>query len=213
MRPPEGSELPTEPGSTLFLVQRARADETDEAWNRLVQKIESRVRGHHRAQSIPASFTADDLVQETLKRTFLGLSGMELRDRDAFWGWVLRISDHALIDLVRRERALKRGAGRSTESLEPAHEAIADESSEAAHSVVQVHELRDALLGCLKAQGERYETVLRARLFEQLPYEEIAKRSGFTNESTVRSLFKRGQGRLQACLKARGIVPTASPAS
>lgn len=127
---------------------------------------------------------ADDLVQDVFGRALSHLD--DLRDAEAFPGWLLGIARRAALDQLRRARPLTE-LPVDTAAVSTSHEDRLD----AEHA-----------LAAIRALPEAYREPLMLRLVEGLTGPEIAARTGLTPGS-VRVNLHRGFAQLRAVLEGR----------
>jgi RNA polymerase sigma-70 factor (ECF subfamily) len=99
--------------------------------------------------------------------------------------WLYRIAHARLIDTYRRQRRI---------TFSPLEETVADQlpdpSSVTDHEILS-HDSARRLRHCVTRLDEDQRTVIELRWFEQLPFREIAKRTG-KSEGAVKGLHHRG---------------------
>ncbi|MEM7201751.1 MAG: sigma-70 family RNA polymerase sigma factor [Planctomycetota bacterium] len=178
-------------------------------WDDLFAKVDAKIRRRFSSAKIPAPYDMGDLVAITTELIFRDLANVEVRDRVSFWLWVRRIADHALADMARKARALKRGGHASVQSLDATNDSspdlqVADRDSVRASVAARVGEVQDGVLQCLRGMPPVAAEVLRLRLFEHRDYAEIAKQVDRYSIETIRSIFMRGRQRLAECMRAKG---------
>jgi len=87
----------------------------EHALERLLLKYAGRLRVHvvRRIHSdIRSHVDADDVLQETFFEVFRSIGTFEPKGKHAFYRWLITITEHRLLDIVRARRAAKRGGGR-----------------------------------------------------------------------------------------------------
>jgi len=154
-----------------------------------------------------------DVWQEVLLLAWRDRAPFEWRGPASFRSWLLTIADHRIRDLLQYETAEKRGAAAPTVRLDPAPRS--DRASSSSDSVFagpiatttpsraaslreEANAMRDALAGL----DDELRDVVRLRLFEERPIEEIARELGL-GESAVRHRFRRGLEEYGRRLRAR----------
>lgn len=134
---------------------------------------------------------ADDVLQEAFVVAFREFPGFEPRGPGAFEAWLLAIAQHRLLDIVKAQRAAKRGGGRAAL---PAHAGSPGDSLVGLLELLEVHERtpsrsvagREAIravqvaMAGLKAE---YREALRLRYVEGLRVAETAQRMGRTDRA------------------------------
>ena len=141
----------------------------------------------------------EDLVQETLRDALLGLQRIDAASEGLFAHWLATSVENNLRDVLRRERAQKRGGGRLqrfadleqslSESLFPGRELSLS-------PVLDARELEDRVEQQLLRLGARYREVIVLRVRGGLDYREIAAAMGLPSENTANVLFLRARKRL-----------------
>jgi RNA polymerase sigma-70 factor (ECF subfamily) len=98
------------PGDTQEILERAVAGDR-ESLSELLEIVRPRLVMWAAAQMGPklkARYEPEDVAQVILSSVFQGWGGFQAKSPAAFWGWVRKIADHDLKDLVDYEGALKR---------------------------------------------------------------------------------------------------------
>jgi RNA polymerase sigma-70 factor, ECF subfamily len=167
---------------------------------RLRQRIERRT---------PASFRSiiapEDVLQETFTEVYRGFGAFQPSGRDAFYRWISTIAEHRLLDMLRAQRAAKRGGGRAR--VAP----LAQTSIAALVEIVAIdphtpsrlaggQEAVSAIQVALAGLREEYRLAITFRYLEGLPIAEVAQRMGKT-ESAVHKICSRA---LQALRTSMG---------
>jgi RNA polymerase sigma-70 factor (ECF subfamily) len=150
---------------------------------------------------------ADDVLQEAFVVAFREIGSFVPQGPGAFHAWLAAIAQHRLLDLVKGQRAAKRGGGRVALT---GHAASPDESLVGLLEVLNVQEQtpsrsvarREAVSAVqvgLAGLKDDYREALRLRYIEGLPVAEVAARLGRT-EHAVHMLCHRGLQQLHAAL-------------
>jgi RNA polymerase sigma factor (sigma-70 family) len=159
--------------------------------------------------------TAEDVWQDTLLAAWGSRQTLEWRGPGAFRRWLLEIARHRVQDLGEHVAAVKRGKGREVRLADLKRAASSSSASHYAGPEARTTPDRLAM------DRERAETMARAiavlpadllpvvrlRLFEDLPIQEIADRLGIGAEA-VRSRFRKGAGIYRRALRRAGATPT-----
>ena len=170
--------------STGALVRAARRGERA-AFDRLYRRFAPVVHGVLLAQVQKAD--ADDLVQQVFETVLHRLP--DLREPDAFPGWLLAIARRAAADAHRRRPPP------SPLAEDPVDPADPERSTEARRILAAIRQLPDA-----------YRETLLLRLVQGLDGQEIAELTGLTVGS-VRVNLHRGMARLRDALKIQSPLP------
>jgi RNA polymerase sigma-70 factor (ECF subfamily) len=146
----------------------------------------------------------DDVVQEALLRALEGLAGFAERSEGGFRHWLARCVEHEVVRQARRAGAEKRGGGRvrvfsdlETRLLHATAFAARDPTpSEHARAAELAERIETALL----ALPAHYRELIVLRQLCEMPYMEIARVLGFTEEVNARMAFSRARQKLRAAI-------------
>ncbi|MBU0637759.1 MAG: RNA polymerase sigma factor [Planctomycetes bacterium] len=198
-----------ENGSELTLVEQAvRGDRL--ALERLLLKHHDRLAASVAGQ-LPAAFrgiiTAEDVLQEAYVVAFQQISDFAPRGADSLYHWLLAIARHRLLDLVKAQRAAKRGGGRTPLNKQVATAAssvtdlleLLNVGSRTPSRSAAGHEAVAAMQVALAGLKEDYRDALRLRYIEGLAVAEIAARMK-RSERAVHMLCHRGLQQLHTAL-------------
>ncbi len=213
--PAKPSPLPVVPETSNPLLSTSPL-----VWNRLIEGVEPAslllVIERRMSAGVRALHTAEDIFQEALMHAWRDRHQFEWRGVKSFRSWLLSIIDHRIHDLADRGAAAKRAGDRptiafsalgdgdaaTTTSADPGFPAASTTPSRLAMYREQAETMRLALEGL----PEELRDIVRLRLFEQFPLEEIAERMGL-GVSAVRHRFRKGSEiylrRLRAALGSR----------
>jgi RNA polymerase sigma factor (sigma-70 family) len=191
-------------------VQVARWQAGDEAafailYKRFAPLIETRIRRSRVLRGLRATYQVEDIVQEAWMRVVpAGKRSFTPRGPGSFLAFVASVTDHAMVDLLRRATTSKRGEGRTPQPL-----TLGEESD----SRVQVEQgcfvspTSAARCSELKSLAER---VLQER--EHLAWR-LVELEGYTpseaalaldaSDSAVRGLLLRSRARLAVALDSK----------
>ncbi len=187
---------------TRRLVGAARSG-SREAYEQLFrmyrEDLERRARAHlgPRASGIDAS----DLVQETLTDAVRGFERFEPRGAGSFRGWLARILENRLLQVVRAEKREKRDTAREEPLVQSGGSAAAGtprvQASATSPSQGAVRrEEREQIEGALAALPPDQAEVIRLVKLEELRLDEVAQRMG-RSENAVKKLLARALLRLR----------------
>ncbi len=130
---------------------------------------------------------AEDAAQETFVRAYTGLTSYQMGSR--FGSWLLSITSHWCIDLLRRKRAISLDAP-GMASGEPFIQADTDEHPEVLALQSERQREVQQWLGCLP---EPYRSVLVLRYWHDLSYTEISETTGLPVSTIRMRLFRARQ--------------------
>jgi RNA polymerase sigma-70 factor, ECF subfamily len=162
--------------------------------------------------------TAEDILQEALLHAWRDRARLEWRGIASFRSWLLTIIDHRLQDVADQNSAAKRSAGGPTVPLSVLVDGGTTTSPEldfpagstTPSKLASYREQAAAMHTALEGLPEELREVVRLRLFEQCPLEEIARRLDLGVEG-VRHRFRKGselyERRLRAALGSRSSIP------
>ena len=194
---------------------------SSQVWQRLIEAVEPAsllvVIDRRMGTSLRAEHTAEDILQEALLHAWRARSQCEWRGIKAFRSWLLTIIDHRLHDLADRASTARRSNGHAIMSLSPvdhgqsttsAGDALLPPASTTPSRVAMYREQADAMAASLARLPEDLREIVRLRLFEQRPLEEIAARQNL-GVSAVRHRFRKGSEQyvrmLRSALTSRSI--------
>jgi RNA polymerase sigma-70 factor (ECF subfamily) len=148
------------------------------------------------------TLSAEDVCQEAYVAVFRQMTSFHPHDERAFQRWLHTIADRKLVDVIRRQRARKRGGGKA--ALTSGDDQVS--SVVELLDVVAVHERtpsrsaahRELVLtvqGALEKLKDEHRDALRLHYIQALTVAETAERMGRT-EGAVLMLCNRGLRRL-----------------
>jgi RNA polymerase sigma-70 factor, ECF subfamily len=146
--------------------------------------------------------SVDDVLQDVFTQAFRDIGSFHPSADGSFLAWLKGIADHRVADAIKRLRRKKRGGDRqqvsakspSTSSIAQLVEVVCRDDVTA--SLVLSHqEASQALQVAVAMLREPQRSVIRARYFDGLSVEQIAKQIGIT-DGAVRGLIHRGQKKL-----------------
>jgi RNA polymerase sigma-70 factor (ECF subfamily) len=144
---------------------------------------------------------AEDILQEAFADGWEAIGGFRSTGPDAFFSWLVRITENRLLDAVKAYRAAKRGGGwhRATEDLDGELTQVLSllgvHLRTPSRSVAR-HEALAAVQVALPDLKEDFREVLRLRFLEGLPVAETAARMNRT-EWAVQKLTARALASLR----------------
>lgn len=131
---------------------------------------------------------AEDITQDVFLAAIVALSEARLREREPSLAWLYTVAKRRLSDRIRSDRA------RAALSVEP----VAAIESRYDVSVVS------SLVACLHELERGQRQVIVMKLFEGLPFREIAEKLGISEEA-CRARFSRGLAVLRDGLREKGL--------
>ncbi len=169
----------------------------------------------HVARKLPDQFRGlmapEDVLQEAFVVAFREIAHFVPRGPDAVFSWLAAIAEHRLFDLVKAQRALKRGGGRGAitpaaspmgqmpeSSLAGLLDALCVDEHTPSRSAAG-HEAARAIQIGLAGLNQDYREALRLRYLLGLPVADIAARMGRT-EAAIHMLCHRGLEQLRLAL-------------
>lgn len=180
-------------------------DGTAGAWERLTAAIhipsllvvvESRMSAFLRSRLAP-----EDILQDAFAHAWRDRASFRWQGVGSFRAWMLGIIDHRIQDAAAREGALKRGGARAAGPLDDRPPPEACHSTTASRLAIH-REAVEAMKEALASLPPDLETVVRLRLFEQIPTEQIALRLGI-GHAAVRHRLRRGSLLYREAVRAR----------
>jgi RNA polymerase sigma factor (sigma-70 family) len=137
--------------------------------------------------------SAEDVLQETLLHLWRDRERIEWRDAKSFRSLVLSMADNRIRDAADREFAQKRGglaaAGERADSGNRPPEALLGSSTPSRAAMAR--EQAAAMQAALSKLPDDVRDVVRLRLFDELPTQEVADRLGL-GLSATKHRFLRG---------------------
>jgi RNA polymerase sigma-70 factor (ECF subfamily) len=175
--------MASEPASDEDLTRRARHGDTA-AFDILVGRYQKEI--YRIARRITGSHAeADDLAQETFCRAWTGLSGF--RGDSSFRTWLHRIVSNLSLNVVQSARVARREES-SVEELALAGNAATVQAAAAPAALLE-RERRERLIEAVRDLPPRQRLTLTLRVFEQMPYAEIARVTGCTVGTAKANMF------------------------
>jgi len=154
---------------------------------------------------------AEDVVQDTFVKAFR--HRRQMREPQAFCGWLLTIARNAATDVLRRRR-------RTVLTENPVPRRVAEPGCVPVSRLEQ-KERRDELRAAVESLPPHYRTALWLRYFEGKAYRTVQNAMGVSH-GALRGILERALGRLRRCLLEkrnpadgtldRGPVPARLPA-
>ena len=176
---------------TTQLLQAA-LDGEDEARGALLERLRPRIvlwAATRMSPALRAKVEPEDVAQEVLVAVHKSLDGFDHRNEKAFFGWVFRIAENRIRDLVDHFGAVKRQP--------PEPRAFSQTSpSMAARRQEQVERIREAV----EALAPDYREVIRLRRFQELDCAQVAEVME-RSENAVRVLYCRALKALAQSMK------------
>ena len=151
--------------------------------------------------------SAEDILQEVLIRAFQGIGQFEPKSDHAFKRWLESIAEHCLIDMVRGEKAQKRGGGmrrvpnhvqNSSGSYENLLDAVSTGGSTPSVKLARQEAVAALVVGLANLPAQQRQAV-ELRYLHGLSRDEIAAKIGLSVDQ-VRGLLQRGLDGLRDAL-------------
>lgn len=197
---------------------------TSGSWDRLIASVNPpamlvAIRGMM-GRTLRERLDPDDVWQETLLHAFRDRHACEWRGVGAFRRWLLEIARHRIHDLADQANAQKRGAGREVRfgDLQQSTGSAGDEryagpcARTTPGRAAADRETADHLEAALEAVPPEWRDVVRLRLFEDRPLDEIAAQIGVGVEG-VRYRFRHGAEAYRRELRRRRVIEHETPRS
>lgn len=118
----------------------------------------------------------EDVLQETILSLLCGLDG--LRDPSRFWPWIYRIAWTKIQNHVRSHR-MQCSAEALFARSQPDQDGIGDDGDNPLDAQVR-KEMRQQVSRAIDRLSPPYKEVLHLHYYDQMPYAEIAERTGTT---------------------------------
>lgn len=158
-------------------------------------------------RDIQACIDVDDVVQDTQIQIFRNVATFRNTGPDSFYRWVATVGLYRLRNIIKAQRALKRGRGRtvggSTSSAESgSNHALLDwlrgpENTPSHHAARS--EAQDALSASLAELPEHYRQAVRLVYLEGRSVEEVARIMGRT-ERAIHNLCHKAKAQLHLAM-------------
>lgn len=170
-------------------------------WSRLIERLEMPVVlvviSSWMGERLRRECTAEDIWQESLAMAWRDRAAHRWQGLRTFRGWLLGIARNRIHDAVDRMDAKKRGGGRRTSSLaalcERRDASVSDllpPATTTPSRAAAAAERAEMLRAALATLPPEYETVVRLRLFEELPMREVAARAGVSLTTATQRFFR-----------------------
>ena len=210
--PEDPAEKPKpEAGVTEFLVREVVHGEKTQAWGMLSQKILHYLKTRFGRSSFPQGIEFSDFVSDVMLKILTSIEMFEYRGKDSFWKWVQTLAGNMWRDQWRKHNRDQKlgllGRGESdpvgTDSRPVSIPEAAPTREETPTQIVRFRELEKAEADCVGRLPDNMREVYTMRRQHELSFAEISKRSGGTNEATLRSHFMRARDKVRECLGAK----------
>ncbi len=188
------------------LLARHRAGDR-EALGKLIALVQSRLRRRAELrfeQRLKSKVGISDLIQRTIVRAIQSISSFRGKTKEQLYGWLVRILDHEIVSCHREYHQQKRDIDRETPLRDvSAEDRIARSFPEApdppADSAIKMEGLR-SLVAAIGRLGLEDRQCIRFRLCLKMPFEEIGRQLGCTEEA-ARKRYERARQRLREEMK------------
>jgi len=182
------------------ILQRAASGERaaqEQLFARVAARLEVYVE-HRLGRALARRVEVQDIVQETLLRTWSALGSMALGGEGPFLALVCKIARNVIADVARAARRQRRGSGAALLSLSRSDWSSAGaappDSTAGPFTRAALGEARNALLAAWRRLSPEHQRVIALRQFEGLSARETARRVG-SSEQAVHAQFRRALGR------------------
>lgn len=168
--------------ASVELLQRAKAGSPD-AVNALYERYAGRLLAYIRlrmGRDLRARLESRDILQATLLKSLLHLDDLKGTEAHSLMAWLVRIAEHEIRDRVDYHQRQRRDAARDV--------AVDDDSPIAAASrsaltrVIQSEEAK-RLEEAIESLPPEQREVIVLRKFEELPFAEIGRRMGRSDDA------------------------------
>jgi len=172
----------------------AALDGQDEARGALLERLRPRIvlwAATRMSPALRAKVEPDDVAQEVLLAVHRSLDGFDSRNQPAFFGWLFKVAENRIRDLVDHFGAKKR------QTPDPVSFSQTSPSM-AARRQEQVERIAQAV----EALPPDYREVIRLRRFQELECRQVAELMD-RSENAVRVLYCRAVKALAEAMKAK----------
>lgn len=170
----------------LSLVAQVTVFHNRKAFDQLVKKYQSPIRGFFLRQTLGDSQLSDDLAQDTFVKAYTRLSGF--RGLSNFSTWLYRIAYNVWYDYNRSHKA----------TMDMDSPSVSCKNAETSNGGLKMD-----LMNALKILSENERTCVTLQLMDGLPIDKIAEITGLAS-GTVKSHLSRGKNKLASYLKQNG---------
>jgi RNA polymerase sigma-70 factor (ECF subfamily) len=175
--------------SSSALIARARAGSPD-AINTLYERLSPRILAYIRlrlGRDLRARMESRDILQATLLKSYQKLRDFRGSETRSLVAWLARIAEHEIRDCADYAGRQRRDAARETALDE---DAPVQAITRSALSRVILGEDAQRLEAALESLSADHRDIILMRKFEELPFGEIARRTG-RSEDACRMLLAR----------------------
>lgn len=197
------------------ILQRAASGEKS-AQEALFERVAARLEvyvEHRLGRALAQRVEVQDVVQETLLRTWSTLNSAALSGEGPFLALVCKIARNVIADIARAARRQRRGGAAAQLSLarsdwSTAGAAAPPDSGAGPFTRAAAGETRSRMLLAWRALSPEHRRVIALRQFEGLSARETAQRVG-SSEQAVHAQFRRALSRWGEELERLGEAPSA----
>ena len=215
---PDDEVLPDEdppPPSLPTDVHAARARDGDPfSWATLEAKVTQMLKEAFAPGWRLRQYSVEDLIQVTLTDIYRDFGNFKPEAGSSFRAWARQIAKHNHLDMCRKEgREDKNARGlvhldqSGSDSSDNLRDKIPDPDAHRPSMHARMHELSAAFRAALDDLRPEARMVVELRVFENLPFEEIARRVGRNKVETVKAIFHRAMEKLRGGLDGHAGVP------
>lgn len=133
-----------------------------------------------------ARFSTGDVVQEVFRGLLRDLTGFRGEGEEAFSGYLAMVVRNRLLDAVRFHEAAQRDGRRTLDAVEESDPAGAE--NEPLQELATAEEL-ERFHQVLESFEEREQLLLRGRLEQELGFQELADRLGYSSKFAARRAY------------------------
>lgn len=147
---------------------------------------------HHIRRMVDNHADADDILQNTFVKIYRNVE--TFKGKSALYTWLYRIATNEALSYIRSTQA-RRQRQVAMESVTNAQAGVAD-------VYVESEEIHRALIGAVEQLPEKQREVFIMRYYDEMPYEDIADRTG-TSIGALKASYHHAVKKVTGLLKSR----------